>query len=112
MKFIQRMKNLWRIAATYDSTVGSLRMSLDHTRDIMKQRTTVHADLSPHMKSPHQIITIGRYKNKDYIQVYSVTGESFSYMVGMLRDMRRHGEVGIIDAPHGSECFIREDIMR
>lgn len=76
---------------------------------IIKDRTTINADISPSMRDPSQIITIGRYNGRDYVQVFSIHDDDFRGLIQHLREMERYGTVSKIDAPYGFEYVIEQD---
>ena len=75
----------------------------------IKERTDISADVTFSRHAKNQIVVIGRYKNCDYIQTYSILDNDFDYLINMLKDMQRHGVVSKIDAvPHMSAVLKRE----
>jgi len=82
----------------------------------IKDRTEVSADVSPSSWYPRNhrgtntVIVVGRYKNNDYIDVYSLNVDSFRYLIEHLRELNKHGEIHRIDAPEPFSAVIRRDI--
>lgn len=61
-----------------------------------KYSTDVDIDTHPNMS---KIITIGRYKGQDYVQVHTVQPDDFNHLVHIVRNMTKAGVVNRIDAP-------------
>jgi len=101
-KIIERFKKLWAIADDYDSDIRVLERRIETATDLIRDRTNVHVDIAPSARQPHQVIVIGRYRGKDYIQTYSIHEDSFVGLVHQLKDMERHyGAVKRVDCtPH------------
>jgi hypothetical protein len=95
LKFIRK---LIRMVKNYDSDLASLRASVSEVVGLIRERTEVHADI--HMKSPSQVIVIGRYKGKDFVNIYRFDQDDLSDLVSHLeRITRRYARPGRFDAP-------------
>jgi len=66
----------------------------------IKDRTTLHADVSPYHRNGNmsQIILIGRYRNRDFIQTFEVLPDDFNGLVHQCIDMQKYAHMGRIDA--------------
>ena len=64
----------------------------------IRDRTTWHADINRSGHDPHQIIMIGNYRGKDYIEVFSVPADDFRRMVNHCQEVNRFAHRGVIDA--------------
>jgi len=79
----------------------------------IKDRTELHVDVSPmNHGDPHQIILIGKYHNRDYIQTYSVAPEDFRHLIDVCKDMQRYARRGRIDAIPEMKAIINEESMK
>ena len=114
---INWFKKLKHIVDTYDQDMEYAHARISHAKDvanesvqIIKERTTINADISPSARDPSQIITIGRYKGRDYVQVFSIHGDDFEGLIHRLRDMERYGTVRRIDAPYGFEMVLDQEL--
>ena len=94
---IKWINELLFIVKHYRQHLAWLKNELASTNKILRDRTDIHADI--HYKSDNQIIVIGRYRNRDYVQTYRVSGDDFRALVEQLRDMQRYGHIGRIDSP-------------
>ena len=80
---------------------------------IIKDRTDMHLDVSPRMKGdPHQIILIGKYRNRDYIQTFAVPPEDFRGLVERCVEMQKYARRGRIDALPEMRTIINEESMK
>ena len=91
------IKELRFIVRNYRKHQTWLENELAQTNKVIRDRTDIHADI--HYKSENQIVVIGRYRGRDYVQTYSVNGDDFRALVEQLRDMQKYGHIGRIDAP-------------
>lgn len=98
-ELIKRLKKLWAIADDYDSDIRILERRIVAAQDLIADRTNVHVDIAPSKNGPHQVIVIGRYNGRDYIQTYSIHADSFVGLVRQLKDMEReYGNIKRVDA--------------
>jgi len=89
------LKKLWYIAHHYDSDLTSLRAQVEQAYRLIKERTTVHMDI--HTRSPSQVILIGQYRNRDYVQAFPVNVQDFEELRALLK--RMEARVGRLDVP-------------
>ena len=66
---------------------------------LIRDRTTIHADIGLHKDAANFVIVVGNYKGRAYIQCYGMAPSTFGDVVGQLRAMKQEGHLGIIDAP-------------
>lgn len=66
---------------------------------VIKERTNIHADVHVKLNNPTQVIAIGRYRNHDYVQVFSIHADDFSELVLRLKDMEKYGNLQRIESP-------------
>ena len=105
---ISWIKKLIGIVKNYDSDRETLRVRIAQAEQVIRDRTDVHADV--HYKSENQIIVVGRYKNRDYVQTYSVCSGDFHALIQQLRDMERYGHISRIDAPPAMRAVFEHDL--
>lgn len=107
---IKWFKKLLFIVKNYDVDRTFVINRIEKAERIIKDRTDIHADV--HYKSGNQIVVIGRYKNRNYIQTFNVSGDDFSGLVDRLKDMERYGHIGRIDAPPQMNAVIENELWR
>ena len=84
------------IVRHHRSQMKSLQAQILNLEKIIKDRTDLHVDY--YDRGCSKIIAIGHYKNRDYIQTFSVDQNDFHGLIERLRDMERYGTVRQIDA--------------
>ena len=95
---IDWIKNLYRIVRDYDSDMKCQLDRIKRAEDFIRENTTVNADI--HHRGLNQIIVIGRYKNQDYVRIYSIDEGDFGFMVQELNRLQKeYGRRGFIDSP-------------
>ena len=113
IKFFRRLRILWQIAGTYEADQAKLRAdALANIRSVealIRDRTTLHADISPTKHDPSFVILVGRYRNRDYVQTFYLPQEDFSGMVEQCARMSRQlGRWGRTDAPPIFQAAMRQ----
>lgn len=94
MKWI---KKLLRIVRDYDNDLARIKTSMATLDRIVRDRTDIAADV--HVRGHNHIIVVGRYKNRDYVQAFTVLGDDLPHLIETLKQMERHGVVRTLDAP-------------
>ena len=102
--FLRRLRALWQIAKTYEADKDKLRAAArDDIRALdrlIRDRTTLHADISMSGRDPSFVILVGHYHNQDYVQAFYLPQEDFVGMVQhCIRLSKTHGRWGRLDAP-------------
>ena len=113
---IKWFKTLSRIVRSYDSDqdiidqkVGRALKEVLQAQKFIKHATTINADVSLSHRDDSQIIVIGRYRSRDYIQTYTVSGDNFKGLIEQLKEMQKYGVVRRVDAiPAMREVIDRE----
>ena len=100
----RRLHTLWQIAKTYEQDKAALlsgvRRELRTVEDLVRDRTTLHADISMTGRDPSFVILVGRYRNRDYVQTFHLPSEDFGGLVDKCVHMsRKLGRWGRLDAP-------------
>ena len=96
---IKWFRELKFIVKYYRQHQRYLESEIAQINKILRQVTDVHVDLSPGPYYPTTVITIGRYKGRDYVDIFQIRDEDLKYIVNILRDMRRHAKIRRVDAP-------------
>lgn len=102
---IKFIKKLIKIVNEYDINIesiqkryNSLNIKVNEAIKVIKYRTEINADIRLHGPNRNQIIVVGRYRNKDYIEVYTITDKDVNYIVDQLKEMQKYGVVNKIDS--------------
>jgi hypothetical protein len=104
------LKKARLIVAGYDAELRSIHRRIDDLDALVRDRTNIAVDVG--FRSASHVIVIGRYKNNDYIQTFSVEHDDLTLLVDRLRQMERHGEVRRVDAPPPLRGAFARDLMR
>ncbi len=118
---INWIKKLLRIVRDYDSNLSAIKDRQETENNTMrrvlvegirliKERTDISANVNLGNRSPNQVIVIGRYKNADYVQVYTLETNDLAHLIGQLREMQKHGVVSKIDAASSVRAIIDKGI--
>lgn len=112
MKWFKDLRKLIRklrwIAKTYDNNQKHIHARINDAEKIIKERTSIHVDLG--IKTHHQIIVAGRYRNHDYVQTYAVQEKDIKYLIEMLRQMEKYGEVERVDGPYKMSACVKHEL--
>lgn len=87
---------------------------VETARQVIVDRTSIDIDAS--IVEANMIIAVGRYRNGDYVEVFSFgkpTRErenTFTNMVDRLREMQKFGELDRVDAPPQFRAFVNHDL--
>lgn len=84
-----------------------------HARDQIIERTTISADLDMHVRdNSASVIVIGRYRNADYVRVFSVRNSELNHTVDMLKGMEQSllGRIRHVDAAPGFKASFMRDM--
>jgi hypothetical protein len=89
------IKRLW---ALYDY-LANLEKEVGLLRNRVNELTTVHADINPY--TDDIVIVVGRYRNSDYVRVFTLPEQSISSVIERLHEMEKYAKVGRFDIyPH------------
>lgn len=77
-------------------------------RQYIKDATEVSADM--HIRGGSQVIVTGRYRNADYVNIFSIEDGELGHIINLLRDMQQHATVRRLDAPFGMREVIAKNI--
>jgi hypothetical protein len=112
-KLISLIKFLWKSEERYLALAKRLEILTDRTlsaEKLIRDRTEVNADVAYHPKGLSTVIVMGRYRNNDFVQTYSVESPVFHSIVERLRSESRYGNVSFIDAPPAIKQFIKQEL--
>lgn len=98
---------------TVDRQIDSIQYQVTQAVQTIKDRTELHVDVNPTTRGdPHQIILIGNYRGRDYIQTFSVAPEDFRGLVERCIEMQRYARRSRIDATPEMKAIINEESMK
>lgn len=106
---IKWFRKLRRIVRNYDQEWQFLENRCRSAEEVIRERTDINADVAFHARGTSQIIMMGRYKNRDFIQIYSLRDVDFEGMVHRLRELERYGEIRKVDAPMGMRAVFESE---
>ncbi len=100
---IRWFRKLREIVRNYDTDKNAILLKICRTEkraieaeNVIRDRTAIHADI--HTQSDNQIIVVGRYRNRDYVQVFHMASNDFCATIEKFREMERFGFMSRIDA--------------
>lgn len=109
MRILNWVKKLLVIVENYDTEQEKMRRQITRAVQMIRSRTGIHADIG-YRPSESQVILIGRYKNRDYIQVHDLQAENFEQIIHHLKDLEQYGEIRKVDAPIGFNAVVERYI--
>lgn len=119
------LKTAWYLVNNYHEDILKIKANLENHSAILHQhetvildarneiieRTTVNADV--HVKeNSAQIVVIGRYRNADYVNIFSVRNSELNHLIERLKGMEQSmlGRMRHVDAvPNFKSVIFRED---
>lgn len=104
-KLVVWFKTLRAIVATHDADRAALHRRMDQLDRLVRERTDIAVDVR--FQEPNYVIVVGRYKNVDYVQTYTLRTDSLGYLIDILKDMERVGCVRVVDAPPHMRAVVR-----
>lgn len=102
---------LLKIAGSYDGDHKWFMSRIVQAENLIKDRTDIAVDAHVTNHNPNQIIVTGRYRNRDYVQVFTLADNELGTLVEQLREMQRYGVVNKIDAPIGFRNVIERELL-
>lgn len=101
-RIIDWFKNLHLINRTYhrdmarmNDRITSCFATSQDVLTIIKERTDIHCDL--HYKGQDIIICVGKFRGKDFVQVYNFQSRDFEHMIHHLRQYKRSANLRVVD---------------
>ena len=110
MGAINWIKKLINIVKFYDMDRRSLHLRIDELERILKERTDIAVDIRH--RGMNHVIVVGRYKNRDFVQTYTLAEFDLGAMIDILKSMERYGSVKCVYAPPAvRSVFAANEIM-
>lgn len=91
------LKKLIAIVAGYDADIRNAHARIADLERLVRDRTNIAVDVG--FKSASHVIVVGRYKNADYVQTYTLDTPDLASLIGQLKQMERCGVVRRLDGP-------------
>lgn len=101
-------KQLLEIIGTYNSDKEWMSNRIACAEQTIKDRTDIHTDF--HFRGQNQIIAIGRHRNRDYVQVFTIDQKDFDNMLNILRDITKFTRPGRFDIPSSFKAVIEREL--
>lgn len=92
-----------------DRRFAQLRNDLSILAKIIKERTTVSADVN--FNAPSHVIVIGRYNNHDFIQCYQMKDSHFARIVDQLKHEAKFAQVRLVDSMPQFSATIKREVI-
>ena len=96
------VKNYSQLAIRMDELTSShirVENNVNEAVDVIRERTGWHADVRAYDRDyPNQIIVIGNYRGRDYIEIFNIPADGFRGVVEHCKDVSRFARRGTIDA--------------
>lgn len=104
MNPIRWFKELRYIVRNYSSEVRRLRAAeneVARVKQVIIDHTEIAADIAYHPRGGSFVLVVGRYKNREYIQTFSIDDYELNFLVDQLVRMERSmlAKVTKMDAP-------------
>ena len=106
------VKKLFWIIKNYDRDLAWVVHEVRETQNLIKDRTELHGDLFENSYYQNTIITIGRYKNRDYVEITNIGDIDFEYVVRLLKERKKYASKGRMDVSPSLKLFLDEDMSR
>ncbi len=96
-KFQAWWGKLFRIIDNYDNYINSLikentslYKEINRLNGVIKQMTSVGADVHAARKHGCTIVMIGQFRDQDYVEIFNMQVRDFEHIVRQLGEMSRH----------------------
>lgn len=100
---------LIKIVRSYELDRAVMRERIGELETLVRERTDIGVDIELGRSAPNHIIVIGRYRNSDYVQTYSVSDRDLEGIISLLDDLRKHGSVRFVDSVPKIRAVVRKD---
>ena len=98
--------NMQIIAAHVDEAKREVKEVLRY----VKRATKVHVDVSATQKGFTQVVIIGQYRGRDYVNTFSLRPGCIEDLIERLTQMSRYAGIGRIDAPMSVDATIKHSL--
>jgi len=119
LEIVKWFRTLQRIVRRYDIDKEGIHSKIAYATDIahdaeqvIRDRTDLSAGIDISTNMPNQVIVVGRYNGRDYVEVFSILDADFSRTIDMLREQQKYAGLQHIDAPLNMRCVIDQQLWR
>ncbi len=105
---IQWIKNLFHVVRNYHEIKTEIYLLRERVKrsekqvaeavQVIRDRTDVSVGVSATQRSHSYVFMAGRYKNRDYVELFAVDPQDFKELVNILRRMQKHASIRRIDS--------------
>jgi len=101
------LKKLKLIVAGYDADLRNAHARIATLEALVRDHTNIAVDVG--FRDANHVIVVGRYKNSDYVQSFSLPEQEMRPLIDRLRDMSKYGRVARVDAPPVFRAAFKRD---
>jgi len=119
MKWIKEKLRLW--LGICDTNTKLLKQKMDladqvtelvELRNIIKDRTEYNIDVHSVARKGSQVILLGRYRNTDFIQCYTLQDRDFKDLIDHCRHLEKYSHRARVDAWPEFKATINNELSR
>ena len=98
------------IVTNHAGELRAIRRDMERLEGILRERTEVSADVGFDPRAGNTVILCGRYRNCDYVEVFTVRNDDFGEFVNHLKTLQRYGSIVRVDAPLGFKGVLKREL--
>ena len=113
------VRRLFNTVKTYHANMQIITAHVDEVeREVnevlryVKRATKVHVDVSATQKGFTQVVIIGQYRGRDYVNTFNLRLSCIDELIDRLTQMSRYAGIGRIDAPHNIDATIKHSLKK
>lgn len=113
MNIIEWIKTLFQIVREYKQLKYDLeaaRKRAEFAVQIIQERTDLHVDMAFTKQSHTNVILVGRYRGRDYVEVHTIDEKTFEELIPMLKDMEQSSRLRRFDAPFHMKSIVENEL--
>ena len=117
MRIFKNIRRLIRVARDYDEDQSQLKLMYsdaigrsDEAMKLMRERTTLGMDVGFNKHNDTHVILVGRYRNRDYVEVMTIDNDCFDELIPILKQMQKSSKISRIDVPFTLKEVIDREI--
>lgn len=99
MNVFQKIAYLLTLPEKKEKEFRAMHDKIAFLENLIRDRTEIHADI--HMYGESLVFVVGRYRNTDYVRLFSIDARSFTSVIELMENLVRQGRIGRIDQPYG-----------
>jgi hypothetical protein len=98
------------VIESYRANIDALQSQINDLRTIIRANIDIHADVSMTNRAPSTVIVIGKFRNHDVVQTYSIQTGELKEIIEHLRSLERYGTVRSVDAMPGFKGIAEHEL--